>query len=146
MHAWLKHGRVLKCWIDDLRDSHKGRGKWKFCIVVGYDSSRDQVLLVLVNSRISNAFAQSNPDYGNAQFALRKADYNHILEYDSWIDCFQLSKIRRTDVVEQLRELSPPAKDYGVLRQTDLEQVIELLNTYGDLSQRDRTTINRRIT
>lgn len=110
--------------------------------MVGFSSSRDQVYLVLINSGISLEFARKYPEYEPAQLHIRKADYDRALEHDSWIDCYQLSKISPNEVATQLSELSPPAEDYGGLRQNHFDQVIHLLNKYADLSKTDRSIIN----
>jgi len=75
MPKWLKRGRVLYCWIDDLKDSRRAKGKWKFCILVGIDSERDELKLVLINSHFSNEFAKTRDGYTEAQFPLRQSDY-----------------------------------------------------------------------
>lgn len=138
MPKWLKKGRVIKCWIDDLRDSRLTDGKWKYCVLVGFDPDRDHVLFVLINSQFPTFFASNRPDFELAQMVIRHSDYSHFLEHDSWIDCYQIAKKSYSDLVNEFSDLSPPTKDHGGIRPDDLCKILRRLNDYGELPMRER--------
>lgn len=143
MHpSWLTRGNIVKCWVDDLDDPERPEGGWKRFVVVGFDKDVDLVRMVLINTRVSEDFDRKHSEYMPAQIHIRKSDYNRALDYDSWIDCFQLRKIGRKEVAFQLKKFAPKAEALGVLKQGELDKVLYALNKFADLSLRERRIIN----
>ena len=68
----------------------------KYIVVSGAKSDRKQIAAVLINS--DNDFSESK-EWQNEQYLLYEKNYRGILEYDSWLDCFEIKELKVRKIV-----------------------------------------------
>lgn len=100
-----------------LTDGYKDR--LKYIVIIGFTPEGVAVGALLINSNI--ALSKSSPELLDCQYPLLHRNYNHILDYDSWLDCsdiFEIPKLKITDKNGKLK---------GCLTQDDKQRVMTFL-------------------
>jgi len=130
---WFKKGRIIKCPLDWPRE------KKKYCIILGYDVSKGEILIALINSKISK-FIQDNSYLRELQVELKRADYPEIFsKTTSYVDC---SVVRRKDLNILIEELENGlAKDCSNLKQDDKELIFSNVLNCIDIKTKDKLYI-----
>ena len=59
--------------------------------VSGAKSDRKQIAAVLINSE--NDYS-NDPEWQKEQYLLSQKNYANFLEYDSWLDCFEIKELK----------------------------------------------------
>lgn len=90
----------------------------KYVVVSGAKSDRKQVAAVLINSE--NDFSDSK-EWQNEQYLLYEKNYKGILDYDSWLDCFEIKELKVRKMVAR------KAQKKGRLNPYDLRVMMQKL-------------------
>ena len=73
----------------------------KYVVVSGAKSDRKQIAAVLINSE--NDYS-NDPEWQNEQYLLSQKNYANFLEYDSWLDCFEIKELKVRKIVARKAE------------------------------------------
>ena len=68
----------------------------KYVVVSGAKSDRKQIAAVLINSE--NDYS-NDPEWQKEQYLLSQKKYANFLEYDSWLDCFEIKELKVRKIV-----------------------------------------------
>jgi len=127
---WFEKGRIIKCPLDYPYE------KKKYCIILGFDFSKGEILFILINSEITK-FVKSKPNLLELQVEIRKTDYPKVFSKQvSYADC---TRIRKKDMNELVQEIeNGKAIDCGILKTTKKEEIFNKILQNPDLKSRDR--------
>lgn len=70
-------------------------------VVSGAKSDRKQIAAVLINSE--NDYS-NDPEWQKEQYLLSQKNYANFLEYDSWLDCFEIKELKVRKIVARKAE------------------------------------------
>ena len=73
----------------------------KYVVVSGAKSDRKQIAAVLINSE--NDYS-NDPEWQKEQYLLSQKNYANFLEYDSWLDCFEIKELKVRKIVARKAE------------------------------------------
>lgn len=73
----------------------------KYVVVSGAKSDRKQIAAVLINSE--NDYSD-DPEWQKEQYLLSQKNYANFLEYDSWLDCFEIKELKVRKIVARKAE------------------------------------------
>lgn len=118
----VKVGDIIYVPLDEedgliLKDGYKDR--LKYIVIIGFTPEGVAVGALLINSEIDPS--KRSPELLDCQYPLLHRDYNHILDYDSWLDCsdiFEIPKLKITDKDGKMK---------GCLTEEDKERVMDFL-------------------
>lgn len=100
-----------------LRDGYDSRKK--YVVIIGFTAEHVAIGALLINSEINPV--KRSPEMLNCQYPLKHANYKHILNYDSWLDCSDIFELSSTKIVEMKGRLK------GKLIEEDFERVMQFL-------------------
>ncbi len=141
MRPWLKQGRIVYCWVDDLQDVRAKKGRWKYGIILRLDKRSNDLKMVQINS---GAPVEMGPNL-RVQVRISSKDYPFFRRAFSFINCLMLVKKPLRDLEREMKSRDQ-TQDCGRLRDEHLRQVISKVLELGDISNRDRATISTPIT
>ncbi|MBP5441398.1 MAG: hypothetical protein J6Y14_10915 [Fibrobacter sp.] len=90
----------------------------KYVVISGAKTDRKQIAAVLINSE--NDFSDSK-EWQNEQYLLYEQNYRGILDYDSWLDCFEIKELKVRKVIAK------KAQKKGRLNTYDLRVMMQKL-------------------
>ena len=73
----------------------------KYVVVSGAKSDRKQIAAVLINSE--NDYS-NDAEWQKEQYLLSQKNYANFLEYDSWLDCFEIKELKVRKIVARKAE------------------------------------------
>lgn len=97
----VKVGDIIYVSLDEedgliLHNGYKDR--LKYIVIIGFTPEGVAVGALLVNSKIDPS--KRSPELSNCQYPLLHRNYNHILDYDSWLDCSDIFEIPKLKIIE----------------------------------------------
>ncbi|MDR3226283.1 MAG: hypothetical protein LBT56_01245 [Prevotellaceae bacterium] len=108
----------------------------KFFVIIGEDAN-NFVGYFFINSSV-NKYMFSRQDFINMQMNIKRSKYDSFLKYDSFIDCHELSKIKKDTLLEQINNKITEYK--GELTEEDLEMLMENLRKSDLYSKVEKDT------
>lgn len=105
----------------------------KYVVVSGAKTDRKQIAAVLINSDDDYS---DDKEWKNEQHLLYKKDYDSTLDYDSWLDCFEIKELKVRKIVAKKAEKKGRLNNYDLRimmqKLKDSEFIEEhLKNIYG---------------
>lgn len=118
----VKVGDIIYVPLDEedgliLNGGYKDR--LKYIVIIGFTPEGVAVGALLINSQID--LSKRSPELLDCQYPLLHRNYNHILDYDSWLDCsdiFEIPKLKITDKNGKIK---------GCLTEEDKKRIMDFL-------------------